>query len=317
MLTQEKFENIVKSMLHEKAEGMELSPDLAEKVRFQIETRRSEKNFMSEKKFFPIDFNLKKAVAVTVCSALVITGSVFTFSKELRVWAAENINRFVVGYETVKSYETAASGTQIQKDAGFAAKIPEILPGGYTLVHSNLAGQKEGIGADLKETGKKLIGVTYQKAGEEKPFSLGVSISKADSEFSARNGETVVNLGTMTAYWREVSFYVTTADGSKLSTKEMREGTGDAPLPTHIAPEKIYDAFTSDLQEAALSIHIAPEKMPAGEDGFKTVHTLKWRDQGIDYALSDLEGRMTLEEAMKIAEHIINTKVEESRALIR
>ncbi|HEX9059304.1 MAG TPA: hypothetical protein VF941_03920, partial [Clostridia bacterium] len=192
MRNSEQFETLMKSALNVKVDDVLPSDDMFIKIREGIEPDRSEPK-MIKGNFFKSNFSVKKVLAVGLCCTVLLAGSAF---------AANYINKYVRGFLTEKEYKTLPSKAEIKKDAGFAAKIPESLPGGFKLNNANLAGYIDGASQSKEDDKRKVFGVSYKKPDGNLDSFLTLSASNDENEAKiGKDPKTVYICGKEAHYW--------------------------------------------------------------------------------------------------------------------
>lgn len=292
MSNHQQFEDMIKTALIDKAEEICPSDNMFKKIKYEIQSNRSEKKFMLKEKFFPLNLNLKKSIITASCGIFIIAGSVLTFSPNIRASALQAIDKHVNGYTSMRNYDKAPSKDALKKDLGYEIKMPASLPGGYKLVDSEIYGHIDGSAPPEKQYDKKAACATYSKDMLRKEaISLDAFKAGAEEDSPIFKNSKTVTIGTTTAYWTEYT--------------------------VHILPNDMFDKMSQqqkdELNKASengkeLLVMVGSNKGKKLNEQFKTAHSLRWIENGVNYKLADQNNKLTFEQMSKIAESIINSK---------
>lgn len=292
MSNQQQFKDIVKAALLDKAEEVSPSDNMFESIKYEIQSNRSEKRFMLKEKFLPLNLNLKKSIITASCGVFIIAGSVLTFSPSIRASALQIIDKNVNGYTSIRNYDKAPSKDTLKKDLGYEIKMPASLPEGYKLVDSDITGHIDGSAPPEKQYDKKAASAIYSKDMLRKEaISLDAFKGKEAEDLPIFKNSKTVTIGTTTAYWTEYTVHILPMDMfDKMSQQQKDE----------------LDKASKDGKE--LLVTVGSNKGKKLNEQFKTAHSLRWTDNGVNYQLIDQNNKLTFEQMSKMAESIINSK---------
>lgn len=293
MSNHQQFEDMIKTALIDKAEEICPSDNMFKKIKYEIQSNRSEKKFMLKEKFLPLNLNFKKSIITASCGALIIAGSVLTFSPSIRASALQIIDKNVNGYTSIRNYDKAPSKDTLKKDLGYEIKMPASLPGGYKLVDGGVTGHIDGSLPPEKQYDKKAAGATYSKDKSQKEFiSLDASKVAAEKDSPIFKNAKKVTIGTTTAYWTEYTLHILPHDMLEKMSKQQ---------------EAELDKASENGKE--LLVIVGDNTGKKLNEEFKTAHALKWTDNGVSYQLTDQNNKLlTFEQMSQMAESIINSK---------
>lgn len=286
MSNQQQFEDNIKKVLYSKAENIAPSDDMFQKIKSEIKTNRSEKI---------MHFKLKKSMIAASC-CFIIAGSVLATSPNFRASALQSIGKYVNGYTDMKHYDSAPSKTQLQKDMGYSVKLPDSLPGGYKLIDADIDGHIDGSNPD-KQYDNRGAGATYSINNNRKQ-SITLTAQKRDTEANAaifKNAK-AVKIGDNTAYFTEYTVHDLPV-GTKLSKEQQKKENEDIKN----GKEVLVGISSSKNNTSKESANL--------KEKFTISHSLKWKDNGINYQLTDSNDKLlSMDQMVKIAEYVMNTK---------
>lgn len=288
MSNQQQFEDNIKKVLFNKAETIKPRDDMFDKIESTI--KLNNKNMVNGKLSY-ITFNFKKSIIAAACG-FTIVGLFFVTSSNFTASALQSINKYVNGYIDMKHYDNAPSKADLQKDLGYTVKLPDSLPGGYKIIDASIDGHIDGSTPDKQQYDKRGVGAIYS-IDKTKQNGITLSVQKTDVDANSpifKNAKPV-NIGNTTAYWTEYTIHVQPV-GTKLSKEEQQKE----------------DENIKNGKEILITIGNKPGNKNMLKDEFKTVYSLKWKDNGINYVLTDQNNKLNLAQMTQLAEHIINTK---------
>lgn len=282
------IDEYIKSALKNNVRKVSPKEDSLEKIKSRIELNRSEL-YMSRKRF-AIGFNIRRAVIVTCCSALVICGGLAVSPNGRRV-IADTLTKFVYGYSEVKHYDKAQKNADLTKDAGFDVKVPSELLGGYKLIDTDISQLEDGSSGKIEKKDKKELGAMYskEKADSNSKITKWIGLTEYNHELDALKYKNIqkVNIGEKTAYFREYTSITYRSDVKPTEKDWDDQKDGKAVI-------------------VAVSGKKGNENIP--EKTTKEVRELSWTDNGVNYTLTEEGYELNLKELSNIADGIMNSK---------
>lgn len=223
MKKNKRYDEEIKSTLVQKANQIEPSEELFDKVKKDIYGQEGKENMGNK----GIKFKKGRRVAVMVAS-LILIGSLTVMGVR--------IGKSWVGYSNNK-YKTFPSQEKVLKDVGFLPKYPKSLPGGFEYV-------KGGTGkSTLSEAGNilteaKEISLSYKKESEKSLIDL--IITQIDEEFLDNNeSELVGNFNRIDLYYYNKDYKFVPVDYELTVEDKKAKEAGELEI-SYGAPETSY-----------------------------------------------------------------------------
>lgn len=288
MLNQQQFEDSIKKALFNEAEVITPSDNMFDKIESAI--KLNDKNMLKEKRSHTV-FNFKRSIIAASCSFIII-GLFLATSSNITTSALQSINKYVNGYIDIKHYHKAPSKSDLQKYMGYAVKLPNSLPGGYKLVNASIDGHIDGSTPDKQQYDKRGAGAIYS-IDNTKQNSITLSAQKSDVDANSpifKNAKPV-KIGSTTAYWTEYTIHLQ-PNGTKVSKEQQQKEDEDI----------------KNGKEVLITVGNKSGSKNILKDEFKIAHSLKWKDNGINYELTDQNNKLNLNQMTQLAQHIMNTK---------
>ena len=185
MKKNKKYDEEIKSILVEKANTIDPSVELFDKIKKDIHEREDKKIMRNKVR----GFKKGKRVAVMVAS-LILIGSLTVMGVKMgKSWVGSSNNK----------YNTFPSPEKVLKDVGFLPKYPKSLPGGFEYV-SGGTGKSTLLDGGNVLTETKELNLAYKNEGEESLVNL--SITQIDEAFVDNNeSELIENLNEIDLYY--------------------------------------------------------------------------------------------------------------------
>jgi hypothetical protein len=168
---------------------------------------------------------------------------------------------------------------------GYVVKLPDSLPGGYKLINASINGHVDGSTPDKQQYDKRGVGAIYS-IDNTKQNSITSSAQKSNVDAKApifKNAK-AVKVGNSTAYWTEYTVHVKPI-GTKISKEQQQKENEDI----------------KNGKEVLITIGNKSGSKNILKYEFKIAHSLKWKDKGINYVLTDQNNKLSLNQMTQLA----------------
>jgi hypothetical protein len=212
MQESKQFNNKMKQVLMEKADKVEVSPGLFNKVRTEIENDNFGRSHIMKKNI------LKKAA---VLAAVICLGSVSVF-------AAGKVSSYVsAGGTTSKEYPTE---NNLEKELGYPVKIVKDFSNGYSF-HSYDTTEVSAKDKDGNEVGKyKVVDMNYIKDKSDVKEPVTLVISKPTVEDNDNNPGTTITKNNMEFTYKESTVKFVPEDYQLTKEDKEKKAAGEIEI---------------------------------------------------------------------------------------